>query len=384
MNREETPSSPDLAPQPAAGPPMPTRSRGLGRRLAWLLFRGVMMIAGPAAILVAGGYYYVVTGRYVSTDNAYVKADKVVISTDVSERVIEVAVRENDAVAEGQILFRLDPEPFRISFSRAEAQLKNALQEIEVLQATRRQKQAELKIAESDVDYHQRTFARQDELGQRGIISQAKLDEARRDMRAALQRVLAIRQEIERVTASLGGEPELPKEKHPSVLAAKSAVDQAALELRRTTVKAPAAGVVTNVTLQAGEHVRAGTPVFSLVRAGRVWIDANLKETDLTHVRPGQQAEVRIDTYPERTWRATVVSISPATGSEFALLPPQNASGNWVKVVQRLPVRLSLVAAPSDPPLRAGMSAHVSIDTQKERELPSFVAEALAWFKGGS
>lgn len=342
------------------------------------------MIAGPAAIAVVGAYYYVLSGRYVSTDNAYVKFDKIVISADVSERVSEVGVRENDAVSEGQLLFRLDPEPFRIAFSRAEAQLQTTLQEIDVLLATRRQKLAELRITEGDVDYYQRVFERQEELATRGIISQAKLDEARRDLRTAQQRVLAIRQEIERVVASLGGNPDLPREKHPSVLAAMAAFDQAALELRRTTVTAPAAGVVTNVNLQVGEYVKAGTPVFSMVRAGRVWVDANLKETDLTNVRVGQQAEVRIDTYPNRTWRAAVASISPATGSEFALLPPQNASGNWVKVVQRLPVRLSLATTASDPPLRAGMSVVITIDTEKERELPSFVAEALAWFKGGS
>ena len=381
---EDQQSSRTLAADAAAEGPVASQQGRRTRRARRFLFQGTLMLIGPVALLAVGAYYYIVSARFVSTDNAYVKAEKIVVSTDLSERVVEVGVRDNEAVKPGQLLFRLDDQPYRIGLQRAEAQLKHAMQEIDVLRATYRQKVAELKLVEGDVDYYRTISDRQDQLSNKGVVSQSKYDEARRDLRNALQRVQAIRQEIERAVASLGGNPDLPKEKHPDVLTAMAAVDQAALDLRRTAVWAPVAGIVTHMDLQVGEYVRAGAPIFSMVRTGYVWVEANLKETDLTHVRVGQKAAIRIDTYPEREWVATVESISPATGAEFALLPPQNASGNWVKVVQRLPARLAIATGPNDPPLRAGMSAVVEIDTGHERVLPSFVATALAWIKGGS
>ena len=358
-------------------PVAPPRRRGWGR----LLFVSALFVLGPVAAIFAGGYLYVTGGRLVTTDNAYVKADMIAVTTDVSGRVAEVAVAENDLIGAGKLLFRLDDEPFRIALKSAEAGLSAALQEVKARRALYRQKRAELKIAEDDVEYHGTAYQRSRKLKDKGIVSAAKFDEARLKLRTARQRVAALGQEIAGVVANLGGDPKLSAARHPAVQAAAAARDRAALDLRRATVRSPTAAIVTKMRLQAGEYVEAGTPVFSLVSTKAVWIEANLKETDLTYLRVGQAASVRVDSYPDRAWSAVVVSISPATGAEFALLPAQNSSGNWVKVVQRLPVRLELKAGPDDPPLRAGMSAAVEIDTGHERVLPGIVASALAWVR---
>ncbi len=225
-------------------------------------------------------------------------------------------------------------------------------------------------------------FERTDGLKRRRHATQAEFDEAQRDRRVAQQQYEAIKQDIARVKASLGGDAEIPADRHPKVLEALADRDRAALDLDRTNVLAPQAGIVSNIALQAGEHVEAGEPVFSIVIPDPLWIQANLKETDLTHVRENQEAMVEVDAYPNHAWRARVVGISPATGAEFALLPPQNASGNWVKVVQRVPVRLEILRRPEDPPLRAGMSVRVEIDTRRKRDLPPLVRSALAWATG--
>ncbi len=351
----------------------------VGRALALTL----LSVAGPAALAVAGAYYYVTGGRYASTENAYVKSELIAISPDVSARVVHVAVGENDRLGAGQLLFRLDGEPFRIALASAEARLDAVRQEIEALRASHRQKKAEYRLAESDVEYFQRQFGRQKQLIAKGIVSQSKFDEARRYLMTARERLVAIQMDIARILAQLDGSAGLPVDGHPRVREAMAARDQAALDLSHVRVFSPTAGMVTNFDLEAGEYVEAGEPVFSIVRTDYVWIQANFKETDLTHLRVGQEAVVRIDAYPDRVRRAVVASISPATGAEFALLPPQNALGNWVKVVQRLPVRLELTGAAADPPLRAGMSVIVDIDTGYERTLPGFVNTALAWIKGG-
>ena len=360
------------------GPSRPKAAAGFARRLRRIL----LLILGPAVLAGAGGYYYMTTGRYVTTENAYIKMDKIAVSADVSGPVAEVGVRENDLVDASRILFRLDPARYRIALARKEAELETARQEVETLRAVYRQKLAELKVAKHDVDYYESEFARTEDLRKRGHAPQAKLDKARRDLLMAQQSIEAILQEIAGVRAQLGGDAKRATIEHPKVLQAMAERDRAALDLERTTVVAPQAGIVSNIELQVGEHVEAGTPVFSIVGIDPLWIEANLKETDLTHVRENQPARVHVDAYPAHTWRARVAGISPATGAEFALLPPQNASGNWVKVVQRIPVRLELRQRPGDPPLRAGMSVRVEIDTGHERVLPRFVQSALAWAKG--
>jgi membrane fusion protein (multidrug efflux system) len=324
----------------------PVQRRGLGARLGRLVLLGV----GPLVLLVGGTYYYVISGRYVTTENANLKADKIAVSTDVSGPVAMVAVGENDQVVQGQTLFRIDERRYRIVLARKEAELRTARQNVEVLRALHRQKVAELERSEG--------------LKKGGHVSQANYDKTRRDLLMARHRVEAVRQDIAGVLASLGGDPEAPNDRHPKVLEALTERERAQLDVLRTTVVAPLGAIVSNIDLQIGEYVTAGTPVFSLVAAERVWVQANLKETDLTHVRVGQQARVMVDAYPDHSWPARVASISPATGAEFALLPPQNASGNWVKV------------------LRAGMSVEVEIDTKVARSLPGLIDSALAWVTG--
>lgn len=351
-----------------------------GRRRWGRLF-GITIVSaiGPIAAVLIGSYLYFSGGRFVSTDNAYVKSEKIAVSADVSGRVVTVGVKENQLLEPDALLFKIDPEPYRIALEKAKAKLMFARQEIEALRALHKQKLAELKLSQGDVGFYQRQYDRQQKLNTKGFTSETNLDTARRSLRNSHDRISSVMQDIAQVRAKLGGDPNIVTDDHPSVREAAAERDQAALDLKRTEVRAVAPGVVTNFDLQPGEYVNAGTNVFSLVGTGDVWIEANFKETDLTHVRVGQVASIRVDAYPGDRREAVVASISPATGAEFALLPAQNASGNWVKVVQRLTVRLSLKGRWQDPPLRAGMSVIAEIDTGHKRRLPDFARAALNW-----
>jgi membrane fusion protein, multidrug efflux system len=360
-------TQPDAAPAPAS------------QRMRKVVGVSLIAIIGPVAAVLAGLYIYMVGGRFISTDNAYVKADKIAISTDISGRVEQVLVRENERVKAGDILFRLDTEPPKIALRQAEARLNASVHEIDALHAQLAQKRASLKLAQGDTAFFERQFRRQENLSNKGFTSEITLDTASKNLRNARDQISMLEQDLAEVLARLGGDADMPSEQHPTVLAAKAARDQAALDLRRTEVRAPVDGIVTNFDLQRGEHIEAGDVVFSLVGTDELWVAANFKETDLTHVRVGQPATIRVDTYPEVVHQAVVSSISPATGAEFALLPPQNATGNWVKVVQRLTVRLTLTNPSPEAPLRAGMSSVVEIDTGHKRELPGLVSDAIGW-----
>ena len=356
-----------------------TRNRRPRRRPSLKQLRWALLLLGPLLVVLIGGYLYLTGGRYVSTDNAYVKAEKLTLTTDVAGIVAEVAVRENQQVAPGQILFRLDDEPFRLALAQADAELAAVRNDIEAQKANYREKQAELQLAEADVAFFEREHRRQAELAARRVAAEAQLDQARHNLDAARLRAASTRQELNAIVASLGGDPDIPVEAHPRYRAALAARDRAARDLRRTVVRAPFAGIVTNVpNLQPGMYLPASAPAFSLVATDHVWIEANPKETDLTNVRPGQKVTVTVDAYPGTTWHGTVESLSPASGAEFALLPAQNTTGNWVKVVQRIPVRIRLEPGPDMPTLRAGMSAEVEIDTGYQRALPTLIAQALA------
>jgi membrane fusion protein (multidrug efflux system) len=237
------------------------------------------------------------------------------------------------------------------------------------LRAAWRETVTELADAEARAAYFQRSWQRQEELATKGVASVAKREESENDARAAADRVTTVKERLRRVLTALNGNPQLPAEEHPVVRDKTAARERAQLDFARTTVRAPVDGVVVNLRVQQGEQIKAATPLFALVVTSRPWVEANFKETELTHVRVGQKATVVLDTYPDSTWEALVESVSPATGAEFAILPPQNASGNWVKVVQRLPVKLRLLPHVGEPPLRAGMTATVSIDTGRQRSL---------------
>ena len=325
-----------------------------------------LMLAGPIVVLIAASWWYLTSGRYVSTDDAYVQAARTMISADISGRVVAVLVHDNQRVAKGQELFKLDDRPYRIAVDETTAQLSSARLQIEAMKATYRQKLAELRSAEDTVAYQQREYDRQRQLAATGVAARATFDQVQNALQTAQHKVTSTQADANNILAQLSGNPDLPVDNHPSVQRAQAALDKAQLDLSYTTIKASEPGIVTKVDqLQLGSYVTASTPVFSMI-SKKVWIEANFKETELTYMRPGQTATVEIDTYPGVEFTATVESLSPGTGLTFSLLPPENATGNWVKVVQRLPVRLAL-EDPRNRLLHAGLSATVEVDTQYRR-----------------
>ena len=361
-----------------ARPAIARRPRPLRQRL-----RLPLMIAGPVLVVLVAGYWYLTGGRYVSTDNAYIQAARVAISTDISGRVVEIDVNDNEHVKRGQVLFRLDPRPFRIAVDEAKAQLATVRYQIHALKATYHQKRAEVRAAEATSDYQEREFERQKRLLASGTASQQQFDQARQAYENGRQQTASKQQDVAVALANIGGNPDLPLEQHPMVQHAQAALDRAELNLSYTEIQAPENGIVTKVEqLQVGNYVNSGTPLFSLMSTDRVWVEANFKETELTHMRPGQLATVDVDTYPDTVFHAKVESLSPGTGLIFSLLPAENATGNWVKVVQRLPVRLGLDRFESKAPLRAGLSATVEVDTHYRRPWLDRVEGMLAWLTG--
>jgi membrane fusion protein, multidrug efflux system len=341
------------------------------------LMRPFLLVGIPALTIIGALLWWLWGGRYISTENAYVKADIVQVSAEVSGRVAEILVKEHALVKVGDPLLKLDPEPFNIALEKAEAELDQTRTQVAGLRAQHAEAVAELKEAQSKISFYDAQYARQSQLKQRGVGFAFRFEEADANAATARDRVSVLQQKIERILVTLSGNPDLPTEQHSLVREKQAMRDRAKLDLDRTTVTASVSGIAVNVKLLPGEQVRTATPLFAIVSDTRPWVEANFKETELTHVRPGQSATVVLDIYPDITWDAEVESISPATGAEFALLPPQNASGNWVKVVQRLPVRLRLLARPNEQALRAGMTATVKVDTKRERRITQI-------FGGGS
>jgi membrane fusion protein, multidrug efflux system len=352
------------------------------RRRPRRLIRPLLLVVVPVVVGLVGLYWYAMTGRYVSTENAYVKADMVAISPDVDGRVVAVEVAENQFVRQGDILFRLDPEPFQIALDLAEAKVLAVRNDIEAARAEFRQIEAEIEEARERVQFYAHQAERQRELQGRGISTEVRLEEAEVELIAAQQRVAALQEKLRTVLAKLGGDPASAAELHPMYRQAEAERDMAALDLGDAVVRAPVDGVVSRMRLQPGEWLEEGEPAFSMINPATTWIEANLKETQLEHVEVGPQVEVEADAYPNDLWLGKVASISPATGAEFALIPPQNATGNWVKVVQRLPVRIAVEPREDQPSLRAGMTVTVSIDTEREPELAKFFNRAVAAVRG--
>ena len=342
------------------------------------LLRPFLLAGIPLIAVLGAAMWWLWGGRYVSTENAYVKADIVQVSTEVAGRITEVFVKEHAVLKAGEPLLKIDPESFSIALEKAEAELEQTRTQVAGLRAQYAEARAELKEAESKINFFDAQYARQNQLKQRGVGFAFRFEEADSNAAAARDRVGVLQQKMERILAMLSGNPELPTEQHSLVREKMAMRDRAKLELDRATVAAPVSGVAVNVKLLPGEQVKAATPLFAIVSDTRPWVEANFKETELTHVKAGQRATIVLDIYPDVTWEAEVESISPATGAEFALLPPQNASGNWVKVVQRLPVRLRLLPRPNELPLRAGMTATVKVDTQRERRITQIFGGSAA------
>jgi membrane fusion protein (multidrug efflux system) len=329
--------------------------------------RRKLLFGGTAVLLVAGVIFYVMSGRYVSTDDAYVESARVDISSNIPGRVARVFVHDNQSVHRGEPLFELDPREHRIALEDAKAHLAEARLQIAALKASYGQRLAELESARETLAFRQRDFGREKRLAARNIASKAELDRARHALEEAKQKVVSVRQGTMNLIALLGGKPDIDVESHPSVRQAKAALDRAKLDLSYTLVRAPIDGIVTKVEdLQPGDYILAAKPVFALV-SGKIWIEANFKETDLARLRTGQMAKIEIDAYPAHSFHGKVESMSPGTGSSFSLLPPENATGNWVKVVQRLPVRISMDDISASPPLHQGLSAVVTVDTGRGR-----------------
>lgn len=360
---EASPSGERRDSQVAAGAPSPKKS--MRRPLTFALL--------PVA-LVVGGYFYVTGGAVMSTDNAYVQADMIGLSTDVAGIVTQVLVHDNQKVAKGDILFKLDPLQFQLALDRAEAQIGNTRNDLVALQTSYRNMQAQVEQAQKDVDFNLVNFQRQEQLIANNFTPKAAFDAARNTLQGSQQKLASLQQQLTGIAANLNGDPDAPIESHPRYKDAVAARDEAARQLAHTVARAPFAGVVTNVpSLQPGQYLAAAAVAFNIVSADHVWVQASPKETELTHVKPGQNVTVDVDTYPGERWAGRVESISPASASSFSLLPAENTSGNWVKVVQRIPMRILVNNAPGKPPLRVGMSVEVNVDTGHARGLPDFI-----------
>jgi len=370
--RDEAPEAPATRPatpvelhpdKPAAA----EKPRGPRRRWTrWGLFLLLPLV------LAVGFYWYVTGGQVMSTDDAYVEADKVGLSTDVAGIVQDISVHENQHVDTGQVLYRLDPRQFQIALDDAKANLAQTALSIEAMKQDYQRMLSDVAAQQAQVGLDQTNFNRDTMLLHSGTVSQAVYDQMKSTLETDQSKLAALRQQAQVQLAKLGGDADIAVTQHPQYLQAKAKVDEAQRQLDDTVVRAPFAGIVTDVpAIAPGKYLAASTTAFYLVNTDHVWVDANPKETELTYVRPGQSVSVTVDTYPDRVWHGTVESISPAGAQEFALLPAQNTSGNWVKVVQRVPMRVRVDTSDQKlPPLRAGMSAEVAVDTGHARGLP--------------
>ena len=324
---------------------------------------------GPAVLVVIGLWIYMTGGRHVETDNAYLKANMVSISSEVSAKVVEVLITDNSPVEAGDVLFRVDDQPYQIALIRAEANLVKVGGDLESLKADYFNKLADLNKAKTQETFYLGEYNRLNKVLESNTVSEVQVAQARYDYQDALNEVQVTTQALLAVKARLIS-LDLPLQEHPNYLLALAELDQAKLNLSYIEIIAPSSGVIANLNMQKGEYIIAGAPLFSLVDNGNIWVEANFKETDLTHLRAGQVATISVDTYPDLKWQAIVASITPGTGSEFSLLPAQNSSGNWVKVVQRVNVKLTIDQAIAPTALTPGMSALVSVDTEHRRQLP--------------
>jgi len=361
--RVETPkpgeAQPVETPVPAAAAPaVPVKPKRRARRY-------VLMFGVPVLLAVAGGYFYLTGGRFIDTDNAYVQQAKVAISADIAGRVIGVAVQDNQVVAAGDTLFTLDPQPFQIALDQANAALASARVNVEQLRVGYGTAQAKLASAQQTLEIRQRELDRQNSLAGKGVSTEASVDDVKLAYQTAQSTVTLAQQEVAYASAALGGDPDIKTEDHPAVRTASAARDNAERNLSKTTVLAPADGIISQVaSLNVGQFVGAGTTIASLVETGNTWVQANFKETQLSGLIVGQPVEINVDAYPGHPLKGHVESIGAATGAEFALIPAQNATGNWIKVVQRIPVKIKVDEDALDI-LRTGMSAVVAVDTGK-------------------
>jgi membrane fusion protein (multidrug efflux system) len=329
----------------------------------------------PLVALVAGVIFYLNGGRYVSTDDAYVGAQKVLITPDISGKIEKVVVREGERVKQGDVLFEIDPVPFRFAVQEASAKLDQARTTYDNLVANIKIYQQMEDLAQQSVDLKQRDVERKSTLVKNSFGSQLDLDNASNAFVTAKAQLEFLKQQLSNSKTQLLGNPDLPLEQFPPYAQAKAALEQAQRNLDHTEMRAPMDGIATQVDqIQLGRFVVAGTPVFSIIDTSKPWVDANLKESDFTHIAVGQPVSIEVDAFPDHVFKGTIGSLSPGTGAQFAILPPQNATGNFVKVVQRVPVRIYFDGTDKYvQKLKAGMSAYTTVDTGHRRSLAALL-----------
>jgi membrane fusion protein (multidrug efflux system) len=330
--------------------------------------RTLLLIGVPVLLLIGAGAFYLSGGRYASTDNAYVQSTMVLVSPEISGVVKDVAVKENQLVQAGDVLFHIEDDSMGVAEAKAESKLAQVKIDFAGLKASYQEKQAEITTAQTKYDYAQKTLARQSSLAAKNVLSEANLEDAAQASTLAKQDIDTLQQDLNRIVESLGGSLDTPLEQFPSYVSAMADLNQAKLDLSHAVVTAPTTGFVSKLPAK-GQYVTAGTASLALVASANMRVDANFTETELTSVKPGQLVDISVDTYPDATWKGVVDSISPATGAAYSVIPAQNATGNWVKIAQRIPVRIKLEPNDNAPQLRIGMSAHVAIDTGQRRKV---------------
>ena len=334
-----------------------------------ILRKILILLLGPVVIAGISAYVYLQGGRMATTDNAYIKADITSISSEISGKVVEVHIDDNQRVTKGQVLYRLARDPHLIAMARAEAAIANIRRDIESQKVDYNSTKIEIDRARIDVAFQERELQRAKQQLERKTISDAQYDAALLAYQHSQNTLRQKEQDLVVARAKLI-DPDLPTEQHPQYKQAQAELEKAQLDLSYTEIKSPVDGIAVNVSALLGENIIMGTPLLNVIDDSHLWIEANYQETDLTYVKVGQPVDVLVDAYPEHPWHGKVTSITPATGAEFALLPAQNSSGNWVKVVQRISLDIELTDYTGMPALSAGMSAEVSIDTGHERTLP--------------
>ncbi|ETR77508.1 transporter [Afipia sp. P52-10] len=352
----------------------PAAAAGTGNRLlagrSNKMRRLILLVVIPLVVAVAGLAFYLSGGRYMTTDNAYVGAQKVLVTPDISGKIAKVVVREGQRVQVGDVLFEIDAEPFRLALLQAEARIATTRTDHANLQTNDRALGRMIELAQKTAELKRLDVERKSTLMANRSGSQFDLDASNGQLVIAQTQVEQLSQQQAGIRNQLLNNPDLPLEQFPPYMQAKAQLDQAQRDLNHTIVRAPLAGNATQVdNIQLGRYVNAGTPVLSIIDDANPWVDANPKETDFTYVSVGQKVTVVVDAFPNHTFTGRISSLSPGTGAQFAILPPQNASGNWVKVVQRVPIRITFDPDESTAKLRAGMSAYVSVDTGRSRSL---------------
>jgi membrane fusion protein, multidrug efflux system len=337
--------------------------------------RTLLLVVLPLVAVIAGLVFYLNGGRYVTTDDAYVGAQKVLITPDISGKIEKVVVREGQQVKKGDVLFEIDPIPFRLAEQQAKATLESARTTYNNLRANIKIYDQMADLMQQGVDLKKRDVDRKSTLAKSNFGSQLDLDNASTALVTANAELAFVQQQTSSAKTQLLGNVDLPLEQFPPYVLAKAALDQAERNLDHTEMRAPMDGIATQVDqIQLGRFVVAGTPVFSVIDTAKPWVDANLKESDFTYISEGQQVDIDVDAFPNHDFKGTIGSLSPGTGAQFAILPPQNATGNFVKVVQRVPVRIYFDSNDKYvQKLKAGMSAYTTIDTGHRRSLAALL-----------